>query len=325
MVGGRVVVDLIGGTAHDEPSEPWVPTTIVNAYSVVKPLVAVCALLLVERGRVDLDDAVSEFWPEFAAAGKRRVTVRQVLAHQAGLDLVDRPPPLATLLDWDALTKLLAASPPRWPPGSAHGEHVATYGHLVGELVRRVDGRSLGSFLRAELAEPWRLDFHVGLSAGDQERAASLVDPDGTFAPPLARPAEIAHTAIVNGREWREAEIPAVNGHGTALAVARFYAALGAGGQLDGVRLLSRELVAEATTAQLVGRDQVLGRDVAWGLGVQIDVEEGGFGMGGIGGSLGWWGEEGYALGYVTRRLGGHERAGAVDDAVRAALASSPP
>jgi CubicO group peptidase (beta-lactamase class C family) len=319
VVGRRTVVDLVGGTA-DDAGVPWRPHTIVNAYSVVKPLAAACLLLLVERGRVGLDDPVTRWWPELGAAGKERITVRHVLAHEAGLTLFDRPPSLPTVLDWDAMIRLLEASPPEWRPGTAHGEHVVTYGHLVGEVVRRVDGRSLGTFLREELASPWGLDFHVGLAAPLRERAADVVDPDGTFVAPLGRPREIAEPAVVNGPAWRAAEIPAVNGHGTALALARFYAGLGAGGTLDGIRLLSPELVAELVRPQLVGPDRVLGREVAWGLGVQVDLEEGGFGMGGLGGNLGWWGEEGYAIGYVTRRLGGHDRAQAVDTAVREVL-----
>jgi CubicO group peptidase (beta-lactamase class C family) len=321
VVDGRTVVDLVGGTARDEPSAPWLPTTIVNAYSVVKPLAAACVLLLVDRGLVDLDERVTRCWPEFRAAGKEDVTVRQLLAHQAGLDLVEQPPSLTTLLDWAAMTRLLAASAPRWPPGTAHGEHATTYGHLVGELVCRVDGRSLGAFMRAELAGPWGMDFHVGLSPREQRRAASLVDPDRSFASPLARPPEIVDPAVVNGAEWRAAEIPAINGHGTAVALARFYAGLAAGGELDGVRLLSRDLAAEAIRPQLVAVDRVLEREVAWGLGPQIDLDEGGFGLGGMGGSLGWWSEDGYALGYVTRRLGGHERADMLDRAVRDVLA----
>ena len=322
LVDGRTVVDVVGGTS-DASGAAWTADTIVNAYSVVKPLAAACLLLLVERGRVGLDDPVTRWWPGLGAAGREGLTVRHVLAHQAGLTLFDDPPPLETLLDWEATVALLEAASPEWPPGSAHAEHVVTYGHLVGELVRRVDGRSLGAFLRDELCAPWELDFHVGLSGAQQRRAADLVDPDGTFVAPLARPREIADPAVVNGTAWRAAEIPAVNGHGTALALARFYAALGAGGTFDGARLLSRELVAETTRPQLVAHDRVLDREVAWGLGVQVDLEEGGFGMGGLGGNLGWWGEEAYAIGYVTRRLGDHERVAAIDDVARAVVSRS--
>jgi CubicO group peptidase (beta-lactamase class C family) len=320
IVDGRPVVDVVAGTARGS-GEPWTAATLVNAYSVVKPLAAACLLVLVERGEVDLDDRVSRWWPELASAGKEVITIRQVLAHQAGLDLFDDPPSVETLLDWDATIRVLERAEPSFPPGTAHAEHVVTYGHLVGEVVRRVDGRSLGAFLRDEVAAAWRLDFHVGLDASHRRRTADVVDPDGSFVAPLARPPEVVDPAVVNGSAWRAAEIPAVNGHGTALALARFYAGLGAGGTLDGVRLLSPALVAEVTRPQLVAPDRVLDREVAWGLGVQIDLEEGGFGMGGLGGNLGWLAAEGYAVGYVTRRLGDFDRIEAIEDVVRDVLA----
>ena len=320
IVDDCAVVDVFGGTAR-AAGDPWTAQTIVNAYSVGKPLAAACLLLLVERGLVGLDDRVARWWPELARGGKEELTVRQVLAHQAGLDLFDDPPAVETLLDWDATTRLLERAEPSFRPGTAHAEHVVTYGHLVGEIVRRVDGRSLGAFLRDELALPWRLDFDVGLDAMLQARAADIVDPDGSFVAPLARPPGIVDPGVVNGSTWRAAEIPAINGHGTAVALARFYAALGAGGTLDGVRLYSPGLVAEVTRPQLVARDRVLDRDVAWGLGVQIDLEDGGFGMGGLGGNLGWLAAEGYAVGYVTRRLGDFGRIEAIEEVVRGVLA----
>jgi CubicO group peptidase (beta-lactamase class C family) len=325
VVDGILVVDLWGGTA-DEAGRPWRRDTLVNVFSVTKPLTAVCVLLLVERGRLQLDDPVARWWPEFAAGGKADVTVRQVLAHQAGLDYFGEPLTTDELLDWNRAAALLAGSPPRWPPGSTHGEHAAYYGHLVGELVRRADGRTLGRFLRDELAGPWRLDFHVGLQLDELPRVADVVDPDGGFrrealgGPEPYRlavdnPRAMLDPAVVNSTRWREAEIPAVNGHGTAQAIARFYAGLDAGGELEGVRLLSDGLVAQMVAAQRNGEDEVLGRRVAWGLGVQVDAE--GYGLGGIGGSAGWWDARGYAFGYATRRLGTHDRA----DAVEAALA----
>ncbi|HEY7733037.1 MAG TPA: serine hydrolase domain-containing protein [Gaiellaceae bacterium] len=328
LVDGRPVVDLWGGTSDDSGS-PWRRDTIVNVFSVTKPIAAACLLLLVERGRLGLDDRVSSVWPEFAAAGKERVTVRQVLAHQAGLDVFERRLELDDLLDWSRATDLLAGSPPRWPPGSTHGEHAAFYGHLVGELVRRLDGRSLGSFLRDELAVPWELDFHVGLGPEEIARTADVTDPDGayrrdaleaaaTYRLALDNPPAMLDVATVNSERWRRAEIPAVNGHGTALAVARFYSGLAAGGQLDGMRLLSADLARGMVNPEREGLDEVLGEPVAWGLGVQVDPQW--FGLGGIGGSGGWWDARGYALGYVTRRLGTHERVEAVERALVASL-----
>jgi CubicO group peptidase (beta-lactamase class C family) len=328
VVDGRPVVDLWGGTSDDAGS-PWRRDTIVNVFSVTKPIAAACLLVLVERGRVALDDRVSSIWPEFAAAGKQSVTVRQVLAHQAGLDVFERPLEPDDLLDWSRAAELLAGSPPRWPPGSTHGEHAAFYGHLVGELVRRLDGRSLGRFLRDELAVPWKLDFHVGLGPQELARTADVTDPGGAFrrealaAPATYRlaldnPPGALDVAAVNSERWRRAEIPALNGHGTAIAIARFYAGLAAGGQLDGVRLLSAELTRRMTAAEREGPDEVLGQPVGWGLGVQVDAQ--GFGLGGIGGCTGWWDAHGYAFGYVTRRLGTHERSDALEQALVASL-----
>jgi CubicO group peptidase (beta-lactamase class C family) len=328
VVDGTLVVDLWGGTA-DDAGRPWDRDTLVNVFSVTKPLAATCLLILVERGSVRLDDPVARRWPEFAAAGKAEVTVRQVLAHQAGLDYFTEPLAVDDLIDWDRATALLAGSSPRWTPGSTHGEHAAYYGHLVGELVRRADGRSLGRFLREELAGPWQLDFQVGLEEAELRRVAEVVDPEdavhrevrgGSEAYRLAldNPSAMLDPAVVNSRRWREAEIPAVNGHGTARAVARFYAGLAAGGELDGVRLLSESLVAQLLDPQRDGEDEVLGRRVAWGLGVQVDP--GGYGLGGIGGSAGWWDARGYAFGYATRRLGTHDRAETVDAAVARCL-----
>ncbi len=220
------------------------------------------------------------------------------------------------------------------PPGSTHGEHALFYGHLLGELVRRVDGRSLGAFFRDEVARPWGLELAFGLSEEEIARAADVADPDGSFLREqrassrsyrlaMDNPPAMLQPEVVNGDGWRQAEIPAVNGHGTARAVARFYAALEAGGVLDGVRLLSAGLVAEAVSApQRTGPDAVLGHEVGWGLGVQIDRD--GFGMGGVGGNLGWWCRDRYSIAYVTRRLGTHDRAFAVEAAVRDALGLPP-
>ncbi len=332
-VGGRPVVDLWGGDVDDR-GRPWAADTIVNVFSVGKPFAAACALLLVERGRIDLDGPVARWWPEFAAAGKGEVTVRHVLAHQAGLDLFEQPLSPEVLFDWDRAAELLAESPPRWPPGSTHGEHALFYGHLLGELVRRVDGRSLGVFFRDEVARPWGLELAFGLSEDEIQRTADVADPDGSFLREqrvasrsyrlaMDNPPAMLQPEVVNGDAWRRAEIPAVNAHGTARAVARFYAGLAAGGILDGVRLLSPALASEAVAEpQRTGLDEVLGCDVGWGLGVQID--EDGFGMGGLGGNLGWWCRDGYSIAYVTRRLGAFDRSFAVEAALRDALGLPP-
>jgi CubicO group peptidase (beta-lactamase class C family) len=334
-LNGRLAVDLWAGLADPVEGRPWAEDTIAHVYSVTKPFIAVCALLLAERRKLDLDAPVSAYWLEYAQAGKEGTLVRHLLTHQAGLVLLREPQPPEALQDWDRLTGLLAAEPPLWEPGTRHGEHAAFFGHLVGEVVRRVDGRSLGRFLAEELAGPWQLDFHVGLGPDEAARAARLVDVDGGWrrsladdhrpllVPALGNPPGILDLDVVNSPGYRAAEVPAVNGHGTARAIARFYGGLAAGGALDGVRLLSEETVDEALRRHAAGRDELLEDNVCWGLGFRVEPDTGHFGLGGIGG-FGGLGlrRPGLALGfgYVTCRLGGHDRAEACLEAVERAL-----
>ncbi len=241
-VGGRVVADLRGGDGFE-------PASLVHVYSVSKPLAAFCVLVLADRGVLGLDDPVARHWPEFAQAGKARVTVRQLLSHQAGLVALREARPAELLLDWDGVCAALAAEEPWWEPGTGHAEHALFFGHLCGELVRRTDGRSLGAFWREEVAGPWALDVHVGLGPDELRRTLDL---RGGFGPArsdlyrqaLDNPPGARSLEVVNGEAWRRAEIPAVNGHATALGLARFFAGLVAGGELDGVRLVAPETVA---------------------------------------------------------------------------------
>jgi len=319
MLDGRLVVDLWGGDGAKRDS-------LINVYSVTKPMAAACVLVLVDRRALSLEDAVSRHWPEFAQSGKRDVTVRQLLSHQAGLVALREPQPHETIFDWDRVCILLAAEEPWWDPGTAHGEHALFYGHLCGELVRRIDGRTLGRFWREEVAEPWSLGFAIGLREGEQARAVDLTgelrpadDEAGLYALAVGNPPGLRDLAVVNSGRWRAAEIPAVNGHGNAVAVARFYAGLAAGGVLDSVRVLSRDIVEAMTAGERTGPDLVFEEEVTWGLGVAIDSD--GYGMGGLGGSLGWADPQlGLAEAYVTRSMGDHDRAESMDAAIRAVL-----
>jgi CubicO group peptidase (beta-lactamase class C family) len=315
----RWLVDLWGGAADASGGRAWVRDSIVQPYSVTKPFVAVCALRLVERGKLELDAAVQRYWPEFTA----RATVRQLLAHQAGVVALDAPAETELFYDWAAMCSRLAAQPPAWEPGSAHGESALFYGHLVGELVRRIDGRSVGGFLREEICEPLGLDFAIGLSPLEQARAVEITGLDDAFRAPVAGQPELYRRAtanppgardgtVVNSARWRAAEIPAVNGHGTARGIAGFYAAL-----LDG-RALRPALLAEATSVQASGIDRVFGEHHAFGLGFGLD--EDGFGMGGLGGSYGGASHDGYAIAFVTGSMGSHDRAIKVENAVRTCL-----
>ncbi|RYU08800.1 class A beta-lactamase-related serine hydrolase [Nocardioides iriomotensis] len=302
---GRWVVDLVGGYADAARTRPWQPDTLVMPYSVTKAFAAVTVLVLVDRGLVDLDAPMTTYWPRLPGGA----TVRQVLSHTSGHVLLDEPQPEEALYDWDLLCDALERQQPAWQPGTAIGESALFYGHLLGQVVRAVDGRTLGTFLCEEVCVPHGLDFHVGVLEADLPRVADLTGYDaalrayleqreGLMVPALSNPPGALDPDVVNGDRWRRAEVPAVNGHGTARAVAGLHAALADG------RILSEELLAEMTREQAVGADRVVGAEARWGLGVGIEPTDG-WGMGGLGGSFGWWSRAGgYAVGFVTGTIG---------------------
>jgi CubicO group peptidase (beta-lactamase class C family) len=281
-VDGRAVVDLWGGWADPARTRPWQRDTIVCVFSCTKGMAALCAHLLADRGRLDLDAPVARYWPEFAAAGKGAITLRQLLSHQAGLPTLRQPLAPGGIYDWEAVVRALAAEAPHWPPGSAHGYHTLSFGHLVGEVVRRVDGRDLGRFFREEVAQPLGADFLIGFGPEHDARTAELaLPPEGSQLGAVARAAlsveaariaryddpHLLVPAIVNTRVWRAAQIPGGNGHANARALARVYAALARGGELDGVRLLSPEAIARASESQVLGKDRTIGIENEFALG----------------------------------------------------------
>jgi CubicO group peptidase (beta-lactamase class C family) len=311
---GRPVVDLWTGLADPETSQPWQRDTLQVIFSTTKSAVAACAHLLVQRGDLDLDAPVARYWPEFAAAGKDRIPVRWVLSHQAGLAALDRPLTLADVVAWDPVTAAIAAQAPNWEPGTAHGYHVFTYGWIVGELVRRVSGRSIGTFFRQEIANPLGLDLWIGLPDEEQHRVSRIV------APPLDlstvdRSSLILRASLptdepldLNRPDLRTAEIPAVNGICTARALSGFYAALI--GPVDGHRILDPATLAAATAEQAAGADRVLRVPTRWALGFGLPTPDLPwftptlFGHAGHGGSLGFADPtSGLAFAYVMNRL----------------------
>ncbi len=325
-VGGRFVVDLWGGWADGARRRPWRQDTLVNFFSVGKGLSAVCVHGLVERGLVDLDVPVAHYWPAFAEAGKEAITLRQVLSHRAGLPAVREPLPDGAMLDWAVMTRALERQAPWWPPGTAHGYHVNTFGYLVGEVVRRVTGATLGSMLRTEIAGPLGADVHIGLPASEHGRVAEVPWPEvGEIpaTPPLAEddlmrwntycnPPGISGAGWVNSAAWRAAEMPSTNGHGTARGVARVYAALARWGAIDGVHVLAAPVLRAAVVEHSSGPDLVVRRPSRFGLGFQLTQPErplgpnaGAFGHFGAGGGLGFCDPEAeVALGYVTSDMG---------------------
>ena len=324
---GRLVVDLVGGWRDDARKQPWTPETVVAVYSVSKPFAAVCLMILVDRDLVGLDDPVHRHWPEFPDDG---TTVRHVLAHTAGRPAFPTPRPAEAWADWDTLVADLAGSTPMWTPGTVAAEHALSYGHLVGELVRRVDGRPIGRFLSEEVAAPWRLDLAFGsgrrsdvadLGFGTPDWPETSVGAPGSLRHRgLANPTGCRDLAVLNGPLWRETEVPAVNLHATAAAVARFYQGMLAGGTLDGRRILSEAAVAEMCRVQHDGLDHLLDRTVRWSLGFQIE-DDGSFGMGGIGGSCGYaLPSADLAIGFVTRHLADFDRLDELETTVMAVV-----
>jgi CubicO group peptidase (beta-lactamase class C family) len=345
-VDGRVVVDLCGGWADADTGRPWAPDTLVNMFSVGKAMTALCTVMLVSDGVLDVDAPVARYWPAFAAAGKEAVTVRQVLSHQAGLPAIGHRLEPGAVLDWSVMCRALAAEAPWWEPGSAHGYHVNTFGYLVGEVIRRVSGQRFGPFFRDRVARPLGADVHFGLGTADDGRVAPFLghdtpsperEPEGLSRDQLmeynayANPSGLSGMGVDNSRAWRAAEIPSTNGHASARGVARVFGALAGGGSLDGVRLTDPDALRAAATEQVCGEDLILHRASRFGLGFQLTQPErpigpnpGAFGHFGAGGSLGYCDPAaGVAFGYVMNTMGPrwqNPRNRALIDAVYASL-----
>lgn len=266
---GEMIVDLWGGWADVARTRPWERDTIVNVWSTTKTMTALCALMLADRGRIDFSAPVATYWPEFAQNGKEGVTVAHLMSHTAGLPTWREPVTRQDLYDWSKVTRMLAEQAPRWEPGTQAGYHAITQGYLVGEVVRRVDGRSLGTFFREEIAEPLGADFHIGLPASEDARVAEMIPPPRppADAKPGNPPVDPTDTAT---RAWRGAEIPAAGGTGNARAVAAIHAILANGGEAGGRRFLSEAGVRRALEVQFEGTDRVLGMPARYGLGFGV-------------------------------------------------------
>ena len=329
-IDGRPVIDLWGGYADKQRTRPWTRDTIVNVYSATKGVAATCLNRLADQGRVDLDAPVARYWPEFAQAGKERVLVRWLLSHRAGLPAVRKTLPAGALLDWAVMTAALAEQEPWWEPGTRHGYHALTFGYLIGEVIRRVDGRSPGAYCREEIAGPLEIDFHIGLDARDDARCAEVIaapppapgqpnpfaaiDPESMSAKAVNNPPGAMRLSVVNSRAWRGAEVPAANGHTNARALARFYGALAHGGELDGVRILSPAQIERCLIEQSSGIDAVANVPMRFGLGYRLTQPAAlygpnprTFGHTGAGGSLGFADPDakvGFA--YTMNQMGSH-------------------
>jgi CubicO group peptidase (beta-lactamase class C family) len=275
-IDGEPVVDLWGGYFDESRSKLWERDTIVNNFSTTKTMTALCMLILADRGELDLDAPVAKYWPEFAQNGKPGVLVKHVLSHSAGLAGWDEPLTVEQLCDIPYATKLLERQAPWWQPGTASGYHPISFGHLNGEIVRRITGQSLGTFLENEVAGPLGADYHIGTGPELDDRVSKMIQgatrpPDGAgsiaeraFFNPLITP-DISGTIT-----WRRTELGGSNGHGNAKAVAAIQSVLSNGGEARGVRLLSRAGAERALEPQTDGVDLVMGAPLRWGLGYAV-------------------------------------------------------
>jgi CubicO group peptidase (beta-lactamase class C family) len=335
---GEKVVDLWGGIADPATGSPWNEDTIILVFSTTKGATAICANLLAQEGLLDVDAPVAEYWPEFGAHGKQDIPVSYLLSHQSGLAWIDGEMTTEEALSWDPVVAALAAQTPAWDPGSQHGYHATTYGWLVGEVIRRIAGKSVGTYFRENVAEPLGLDFWIGLPASEEPRVAPLtqmfpaevtieklrdpgddpiaqlvaafIGPETMLGRALFAPGgALMDQAVWNSPALRAAEVPAANGVGDARSLARMYAACVS--DVDGVRLLTSEQVKRATTQLTSGPNKVLlDMDVQFGLGFMVTsslMTLGGpnsFGHFGMGGSVGWADPDAeFGFGYVMNRM----------------------
>jgi len=276
-VDGEPVVDIWGGWADVEQTRPWAEDTVTNVWSTTKTMTNLCALILADRGLLDVHAPVATYWPEFAANGKEAIEVRHILSHTSGVSAWAQPVEVDDIFDWDKSTAMLAAQAPWWEPGTASGYHALNQGHLVGEVIRRVDGRSLRDFFAEEVAGPLGADFQIGLAPADVGRVSDVIPPppldidlssigvDSVAFKTFTGPAPDA--TVANSPGWRAAQIGAANGHGNARSVARIQSVVANGGEVDGVRLLSPGTIDLIFEEQSNGVDLVLGIPLRFGIG----------------------------------------------------------
>ena len=350
VVDGRCVVDLWAGHADQAKTRPWNRDTIVNVWSTTKGLCAMCAHRLADQGKLEFEAPVAKYWPEFAQGGKGSMPVSYLLNHKAGLAAIRAPLSHDDLFSWEKVTTELARQEPWWNPGTKHGYHAITFGWLVGEVVRRISGKSLGTYFRDEIARPLGADAHIGTGAELDPRIAEIIfaTPPGPgerniFEEMAKDPTSVSYAAIfnpptlfapetTNSRAWRGAEIPGANGHANARALARIYGALARGGEVDGVRVMGSREIGRCYTEQSKGQDAVLPLTTRFSLGfmlsqpgVMMGPNPHTFGHPGAGGSLGFADPDakvgfGYAMNQMSNEPLLDPRPGALIEAVYASL-----
>jgi len=284
FVNGEAVIDLWGGHIDEEMTKPWQKDTIINVYSTTKTMSFLCALILADRGQLDFDAPVADYWPEFAQNGKQAVKVWHIMNHAAGLSGIDEPLVAEDLYDWEKITSALAAQAPWWEPGTKTAYHAITQGYLIGELVRRITGLTIGQFFQKEVANPLNADFFIGVPDEEFSRIADLMPfggdanlSDGSKSDSIAaRTFRNPPVSALASRTdaWRRAEIPAANGHGNARSVAKIHTILAGKGEAGGIRLLSKETAELVMKERISGEDMALKMPVKFGLGFGINSKD---------------------------------------------------
>ncbi len=332
FLGEESVVDIWGGLKSD--GQKWQKDTLVNVWSTTKGFTSLAIHMLKSRGLLDFDKPVAYYWEEFAAAGKAEIPVRQILNHRSGMACWKKEQPVDILYDWEAAVRLLAEQEPLWEPGKFSGYHLLSYGHLAGEILRRIDGRMIDRFIQEEIADPLGLDFNMPVAEDDFRRISDVaLMPDATkiSTESRAKLSEIARLAFTNplakvfdanSTKWRQAVIPAANGHTTARDVAKLYALLANGGSFKETTLVSAEDIENMRQPSEPGVDLILGagmdnKEMIWGMGYRINHDNSygansrAFYHGGFGGSLGFCDPEaGLGFGYVMNRMDLSSRSG---------------
>lgn len=333
-LNGKMVVDLWGGHLDSKKATPWERDTLVNVYSTTKGITALCAHRLADQGLLDFDAPVAKYWPEFAAEGKENIPVRWLLSHEAGLPAVRKVLPAEHLFEFETMAAHLAAEKPWWEPGTKHGYHAVTFGWLVGEVIRRISGKTPGAYFASEIGGPLKADFHIGMDASMHGRVGRMKpaamgmkppagqpdlmsimmkDPTGVTGRAFMNPPSMVRPGVVNTPEWRSAELPAANGHATARALATVYGCA-SGADFGGYRIFSDAQLPHCCEEQVSGPDEVLTIDTRISLGFMMSQDrpcasfgagERNFGHPGAGGSVAFADPDAkIGFGYVMNRMG---------------------
>ncbi|HEX3794171.1 MAG TPA: serine hydrolase domain-containing protein [Acidimicrobiales bacterium] len=280
-VHGEPVVDIWGGHVDETKTAEWQSDTLTNVWSTTKTMTFVCALMLADRGQLDFDAPVARYWPEFAAGGKEAVLVRHLMGHTAGLSGWEEPVATEQLADWERCTSLLAAQTPWWEPGTASGYHAITQGYLIGEVIRRITGESIGAWFAREVAKPLEADFFIGLPEGEDHRVSNVIPPpppdtSGMGVSELLKKTFLnppVDASMAHNEWWRRAEIPAANGQGNARSVAAIQSVIAGRGTARGVTLMSEATTDLIFKEQANGIDKVLGTAIRFGMGYGLGNE----------------------------------------------------